>query len=229
MEQEFIRWSIPHWAVLGIIAAAALALISVGRSMAQEGRLRICRGLALIILLELAIEYAWRASTDDYSGTWKENLPLQYCTFMGFISALALWFRPGWACGQVYFSVLAASVQALITPALTAAWPSAVFFFFFSSHGLLFLAALAVPLLLGWRARGYDDLRAVLIGDIYLALIAPLNVWLGTNYGFTQAPPVQGSMLDFLGPAPWYYLWLQLPAWGIFRLLFLFAHDKTED
>lgn len=229
MEQEFIRWSVPHWAALIVIAAAAAAMLLSGLRMPQEGRYRLCRGLAVLILLVMALEYAWRAFSSDYPGPWQNNLPLHYCSIMAFISAWALWQRPSWACGQVYFSVLAASAQALITPALAADWPRAPFFFFFSSHGLLFLAALAVPVLLGWRARGYDDLRAVLIGDIYLAIVAPLNLWLGTNYGFTQAAPVQGSMLDLLGPAPWYYLWLQLPAWGIFRLLFLFVHDKTEE
>lgn len=44
---------------------------------------------------------------------------------------------------------------------------------------------------------------------------------LGTNYGYTQGSPVPGCLLDYLGPAPWYYLLLQLPALGLFCLMTL--------
>lgn len=103
------------------------------------------------------------------------------------------------------------------------------FFHFFLSHSLLLIVALAIPLLLGWRSRGFDDVKSLLFMDLYLACIIPINIWLGTNYGYTQNSPVAGCILDYLGPAPWYYLWLQLPALTIFRLMMLIAHDKNEE
>ena len=44
---------------------------------------------------------------------------------------------------------------------------------------------------------------------------------LGTNYGFTVATPAGGSVLDFLGPWPWYLLWMQVPALALMYLLTL--------
>lgn len=224
METEFVRWSVSHWTVLGLIGLGTAGFLLCGRSMAAEGRYRLCRGLAVLMLLTFLVEYTMRATLPEY-GPWKENLPLQFCTLMELAGAAALWFRNRWVCAPVFFCVLTASIQALITPALTADWPSPVFFFFFFSHGLLMPAALAIPLLLGWRARALDPLRAVLLGDVYILLIIPVNLWLDTNYGFTRFSPA-GSMLDYLGAAPWYYLWLQLPALVIFSLMYLFVREK---
>lgn len=41
-----------------------------------------------------------------------------------------------------------------------------------------------------------------LLANAYLAAIHPVNMLLGTNYGFTVATPAGGSVLDFLGPWP---------------------------
>lgn len=91
------------------------------------------------------------------------------------------------------------------------------------------VVALAIPVLIGWRARGWDDLRSVLLMDAYVLLIIPINHWLGTNYGYTEGAPVPGTLLDYLGPAPWYYLWVQLPVLAVFRLMMLPVHDKREE
>ena len=106
---------------------------------------------------------------------------------------------------------------------------SLAFYVFFIAHGLLLIVALAIPVLTGWRARGYDDVKALLLMDAYVLLIIPVNLWLDTNYGYTQGIPVEGTLLDYLGEAPWYYLWAQLPVLAVFRLLMLPVHDKSED
>lgn len=227
METEFVRWSVPHWAALGLITAATVGFLCCGLRMAETGRYRLCRVLAVLILVSFLAEYTMRALLPEY-GPWKENLPLQFCTLMELTAVVALWFRNRLFCAPVFFCVLTASIQALITPALAADWPSPVFFFFFFSHGLLMPAALAIPLLLGWRAGRWDPLRSVLLGDVYILLISPVNLLLDTNYGFTRFSPA-GSMLDYLGPAPWYYLWLNLPALGIFSLMYLFVKERRRN
>lgn len=109
--------------------------------------------------------------------------------------------------------MLTASIQGLITPMLYEGFPSAAFFAFFIGHGLLFISALYLPLVLEWRARPWDDVKTLLLCDAYLLLIIPVNIWLGTNYGFTRYAP-EGSVLEYFGPAPWYLLTLQIPGPG---------------
>lgn len=224
--EPFIRWSPSHWAVLAVTVIAAAGFLWIGSKQGLRGRRILCRALAVIVALELAGEYIWRACSDAY-GPWKDNLPLHFCSFMGIVSVYALWKRSHWACSVVYFGVLAASIQGLLTPALEAGFPSMAFFLFFLSHSLLFLSALSIPVLLGWRARRWDDVRSLLLMDAYVLCIIPINLWLGANYGYTQGSPVEGCLLDYLGPAPWYYLWLQLPALGLFRLMLLPVRERT--
>jgi hypothetical integral membrane protein (TIGR02206 family) len=168
-------------------------------------------------------------TNEDAYGSWEYNLPLHFCSFMSILAVIALWFRWRPACTLVYFGVLVGSIQGLITPAMANGYPSLAFYVFFIAHGLLLIVALAIPVLMGWRARGYDDIKALLLMDVYVLIVIPINLWLDTNYGYTQGVPIRGTLLDYLGEAPWYYLWAQLPVLAVFRLLMLTAHDKNDD
>ncbi len=224
----FVRWSPPHyWAVI-ITLLVAVGLLLFTRRLSQEKRYLIGRILAIVVLVQFISEFIWRSFSDDY-GDWTNNLPLHFCSAMSVISVIALWWRKHWACAFAYFGIMAGSIQALITPAMAHGYPSVAFYIFFISHGLLLIVGLSIPCILGWRARGWDDLKTVLYADLYLLCVIPINLLLDTNYGYTQYSPVQGSMLDNLGEAPWYYLWLQLPVWGLFRLLYLFVYDKKSE
>ncbi len=225
---DFIRWDAAHWGALAVILLGTLALVIAARRCDTAGRRRLARVFALVLLGEFIFEHILRQCLESY-GPWRENLPLHFCSIMMVISAIALWYRKHWACAFTFFSVLTASIQALITPALVKPFPSIAFFIFFLSHGLLFTAALFIPMVLGWRARRKDVLRSVLLGDVYLLCVIPLNIWLGTNYGFTQRGPEEGSVLDLLGPAPWYYLWLQIPALLLFSLMYLFVRPQSTE
>lgn len=223
---EFVRWSAAHWGALAILVLVSLALFGVGRRCTEAGRVCLCRGLAVVLLLLTAAEFAYRA-TDTVPDPHQEYLPLHYCSVMMFVSAYALWTRAKWASAMVYFSVLTASVQALITPALTFDFPHPRYFFFFLSHGALFLAAVALPVLRDWRARKWDPVLTLTLMDVYMCCVIPVNMLLGTNYGFTQyAPP--GSILTYLGPAPWYFFILHLPGLLVFYLLFLVVKKEGK-
>ena len=224
----FIRWSTEHCVALAITLLATAVLLLIARKLSEKARFITCRGIAVIVAAQFISEYVWRTCTDTY-GSWQYNLPLHFCSFMSIFAFIALWWRWRPACTLVYFGVLVGSIQGLITPAMANGYPSMAFYVFFTAHGLLLLVALAIPVLIGWRARGYDDVKALLMMDAYLVLIIPINLYLNTNYGYTRAIPIEGTLLDYLGSAPWYYLWAQLPVLAVFRLLMLPVHDKSED
>lgn len=223
----FVRWSTEHIYALVITIVIAALLLFFGSKCKEKARHCICRILAGVVAFQFISEFAWRAVSDAY-GSWEYNLPLHFCSFMSIFAFIALWWRWRPACTLVYFGVLVGSIQGLITPAMANGYPSMAFFVFFIAHGLLLIVALAIPVLIGWRARGYDDVKALLLMDTYVLCIIPVNLWLNTNYGYTQGIPVEGTLLDYLGSAPWYYLWAQLPVLAVFRLLMLPVHDKSE-
>ncbi len=222
---DFKMWSPTHLNTLLVTALLITAIILWGRHMSATGRERLCKSLGMANLLLFIAEYTWRSISDTWEHLITNELPLHFCAVMALLCFIALWWGPRWARSLVYFGVLSASIQGLITPAITYGFPSADFFIFFLSHGLLLLSALAIPLLTDWKAKAKDPLRSVLLMNAYLIVIHPINLLLHSNYGYTTAAPA-GTILDGLGPAPWYYLWLELPALGLFYLMYLPVRRK---
>jgi uncharacterized membrane protein YwaF len=55
-----------------------------------------------------------------------------------------------------------------------------------------------------------------------------INAWLGTNFGFTAHKPVNPSLLDHMGPWPYYLLGMQGMAVVLFSLLALPVLGKKQ-
>ena len=226
--EAFVRWSASHWGAVIVTAIVTFFTLWVGiKAQQQDKKNRICRILAVVVGLIYMGDSAY-IIISQHHGSWEQNLPLHYCSMMLLVAVIALWTRNRTACWVLYFGALTACLQGLITPALDSDFPTLRFIFFFCLHGILMPAALAVPLLLKMRARFRDVLISLFLMDVYLMLIHPINLLLGTNYGFTMKSPVPGCILDYLGPAPWYYFLLQIPVIGLFGCMYLFVRDRNE-
>ncbi len=171
-----------------------------------------------IASLVIALISAIITRPDDNWVTW---LPLHFCSFMQILCVLSIFTNKAWIRAACFYGVLTASLQGLITPDLRAVFPSLRYIDFFMSHGLTVITAFYLPLALQWRPRKYDYLLAQGIGVIYLLFSLIINVFLGTNYGFTMQAPASGSILDYLGPWPWYILTMQIPIFIALKLLSL--------
>ena len=129
----FVRWSLPHWAALGIVALAAGGLLWGCRRLRMESRLLVGKVLGSLFLLTFLMETFGRIVREHWE-PWQDRLPLHFCSLMALVCFIALWFRTPWACAVAYFGVLTASVQGLITPMLHDGFPSAAFFAFFKTE-----------------------------------------------------------------------------------------------
>ena len=71
-------------------------------------------------------------------------------------------------------------------------------------------------------------MRVLALGNIYMVIIFGVNMVLGSNYLFIAHKPETPSLIDVLGPWPWYIL--SLEAIAIVSCLILYApfalHDK---
>ena len=55
--------------------------------------------------------------------------------------------------------------------------------------------------------------------NIYAVVVGIINAIAGWNYGYLCRKPAMPSLLDFLGPWPWYLLSLELVAFLTFLIL----------
>ncbi|MGC4014146.1 MAG: TIGR02206 family membrane protein [Luteolibacter sp.] len=213
----FQPFSSQHFIALAIGAALTACLIFAGR---QGGRSKQA-ATAILILLNLSPSLMVRLAWSGYPDPGIENrLPLQLCDIAALVSAFALMSRDRTLCDLTYFWGLAATTQALLTPALQLGFPSWPFVVFFVQHFAIVATALFLPLADGWRPRipwWSSPARAWLWVNVYIVFAMAVNASLGSNFGFASHKPANPSLLDFLGPWPWYLLSLQ----GIALLLFL--------
>ena len=207
-----------HLGALFTIAIAGIALIQKRRGISDsQGVRRWELGLAV----SLVLAFFYRPVSQVWLGTFDVNfgLPLHFCD-MASITAIGalLTHRQTW-CELTYFFGLSGTAQALITPALAHTFPHTSYWFFFIGHGAVVITALYVVLALR-HSPGKNGVRhTMMMSTAYAVIVGGLNAWLGTNYGFLCAKPPSASLMDALGPWPWYLVALWLMAWGIFKLL----------
>jgi hypothetical integral membrane protein (TIGR02206 family) len=105
----------------------------------------------------------------------------------------------------LYYWGLTLSVQGVLTPDLVDVFPDPQFLGFWARHlAPVWAAAYLVGARAGPTWRGYRFV--LLLTTLWAAAIMVLNAVFGSNYGYLNAKPVTPSLLDFLGPWPWYVL-----------------------
>lgn len=222
MPPSFTPFSAMHGGAMLVGLAGTAALLLLGRSGGRNERL--ARGLLAFLCLG-AFAYtqaAWLRVDGDPD--LDSSLPLQLCDIAAITGGFALLTGRRLLASLTYFWGLAATLQALLTPAITIGFPHPAFIAFFVHHFAVVAAALYLPLVTGWRAERpwwREPLRALGWANLYLLLAMAVNAWLGTNFGFAARKPVNPSLLDHLGPWPLYLLWMQVLAALLFSLLAL--------
>ena len=65
--------------------------------------------------------------------------------------------------------------------------------------------------------------------NVLLPFLFAINLLVEGNYMFLREKPKGGSLLDFLGPYPWYILVLEFVAFIIFSSLWLLFKKKKNE
>ncbi len=202
---EFTPYDASHVGALVVLVIGAGALVVAGRALRdRDPDDRLGKGLAVVILaatLPLQILYF---TPEHWS--LQRTLPVQLCDVASVVAAYALWTHRRWAVSLTYYWGLTLTTQAIFTPDLATPFPEPLFFLYWAMHLMSVFAA--VHLTWGRRIRpDWHSYRVAMLGTtIWVACVVTLNVVLGTNYGYLNEKPGSASILDLLGPWPWYVL-----------------------
>lgn len=218
MPPPFHPFTLAHGAALVTGALVATTFILVGRR-GGTGR-KIATGLLAVLNLSVypVSLIAWwslegNKSIDNF-------LPFHLCDIAAITAGIALITKRRLPGALTYYWGLAATLQGLITPALTIGFPSGPFVMFFLHHFAVVTAALYLPLVEGWRPKlpVWRELLEIYGWSLaYLVFAMTVNRLLGSNFAFASRPPDNPSLIDQLGPWPWYLLSMQ----GIALVFFL--------
>ncbi len=222
MPSAFQPFTAPHYVSVAIGCVAVVGFLLAGK-MGGDSRKRATAVLAVLNLSAFPLSLAaWYAL--DAPKSLENFLPLQLCDVATLTAGFALLTKRPLLCALTYFWGLAATMQALITPAITVGFPHMAFVMFFVQHFAIVAAAFYLPLVEGWRPRQplwKAPLEIYGWSVLYLAFAMTVNKLLGTNFGFASRPPDNPSLIDHLGPWPWYLGWMLGIALVLYSLLSL--------
>jgi len=196
------QFSPPHLAALAVLALGVVLAVWAPRRHPGRWTVYAARALALLIFAGWAGEYL----ADVVLGTWsvKYTLPLQLTDAISVSSIIALCTRRMLFVELCYFWALTASLQATITPDLAMNFPSVYYFTYFIYH----VGAILGGCLLVLGCRHYPRPGAVwrvyAATFVWTAIAGLADVITGGNYMFLSEKPEHGSLLNVLGPWPWY-------------------------
>ena len=159
----------------------------------------------------------------DYEG----RLPAHLCDFTALLAAGCLLMKRGKAKQRlaevIYVWGLSGTLQGLLTPAVKADYPHPEFFRFFLLHAAVVVVSVYLVWGLDLRPQKGALLRVFGWLQVYMAGAAITNLVTGSNYVFLSRPPPSPSLVDALGPWPWYILGIEAIGLVYFTVLIFFS------
>lgn len=213
----FRPWGLEHSAILAAVVALPAALgIGARGSVGRTALVARVFGFVLI-----GNELIWWVFRYREEGLGVHNLPLQLCDLSVWVAAAASLFRRQFCFEFAYFAGLAGGGMALLTPDLWAPWPSYPSAYYFLSHGLTVTTVLFLVWGAGMRPTSWALGRFLLAANAYAVLVGLVNAAFQTNYLYLCRKPEAPTILDHLGPWPWYLVFGEAIAAALCLLLWL--------
>jgi hypothetical integral membrane protein (TIGR02206 family) len=207
-------------AALAATVAVCVALPVTARAHPGRWTSLAARGLAALLIAAFLAYPVVLGLRGDYE--LDSDLPLHLTDAVTVVAALALWNpRPSLRFELTYFWGLTASAQAVLTPGLSADedFSSFIYWQYFATHSGVVVAALFLAFGLGLTPRR-GAIGSVFLATAAWAAVAALgNAITGGNYMFLSQRPETPSLLDYMGPWPWYIVGSALLALALFALL----------
>ncbi|NGP44025.1 TIGR02206 family membrane protein [Bacillaceae bacterium SIJ1] len=171
----------------------------------------------IILIVVDASLYVWYLA----SGVWNTatTLPFNLCSLMLYFTIWML-IRPSpKLSGIVFLLTIAGALQAMLTPELFYGYPHYRFFQFFIAHAVMICGQMHLFFSGFIRFHRFTFVYAWLFLNGLAGLAWFINEATGGNYFFVHRKPDNASLLDLLGPYPWYLLSLEIVALIILAII----------
>ncbi|MDR4889181.1 TIGR02206 family membrane protein [Fredinandcohnia sp. QZ13] len=216
---EPFHWlSFSHVVMMGLLLVSGFVLF-LFRTRLTKGKSVIRYTLALFLLISELSLYVWYV----YTGVWDpiDSLPFQLCSISLFLSIIMLLTKSHLLFEVTYFLGIGGALQAMLTPELAYDFPHYRYFHFFLAHIAIILASLYMLWYENIRPTFNSVWKAFAALNVIACIVFFINKATGGNYMFLARKPINPSLIDFLGPYPWYLLSLELVALIMFFILYL--------
>ena len=219
--QAFVMFSAAHVvASAGVVLMIVLLFVFKNKWTIQPQKMQRFERLFAISLLGMDIAYyIWLFQSGRWG--WSSSLPLELCSISLGLTIVLLWTGNRHVYDFVFYAGIGGALQAIATPVLDLSFPHFRYFHFFYTHAGIVLVALYFTWVKGYRPTFRGILKTMLALNVLLPIVFMINVLFDGNYMFLRSKPANGSLLDYLGPYPWYIVSLEGVAFIIFVCLWL--------
>lgn len=209
IENPFQLFGADHLSTMFLIVILAIVLpLAVRRAESASWERGVAVGIGLVLLLHETFRIVFGGHL--YGLTPTERLPLHLCGVTLFLVVYMLLRRSYPAFEVAYFWAMGGTLQAILTPDLREGFPSPLYIIFFVNHGLTIVCVAYAIGVYQFRPTLRSVAKTLVATVAYAAVVGVLNPLLGTNYLYLRHKPEGASLLDHLGPWPWYLLSLFL-------------------
>ncbi|SDX31682.1 TIGR02206 family membrane protein [Paenibacillus sp. CF384] len=219
--EHFIAYSNSHIAVLAIMVVLAVLMFGYRFSirLKKSAKTIILYTILLGLLVPQLILYYWYAD----QGLWdiQYTLPLELCSISQVLAIIMLITRSRLLYQIVFFAGIGGALQAMLTPDLDYPFPHFRFYHFFIVHIAIILAALYMTWIENYRPTWRSIGITMIFLNVLLVVVGGTDLLLDANYMFLRHKPEGASLLDLLGPYPYYLIVEEVIALLIFTLMYL--------
>lgn len=200
----FEMFSTSHILALLLFLIGAISIFIFRNKLKQLKWRPIEIGIALSLLFFELIFHIWLVA----SGYWDANdsIPIELCSISLMLTIILLLTRRKLIYELLLFTALLGATQALITPVLYYDFPHFRFIYFFYTHIMMIWVALYFTWVKGFRPTIWSVVKVFIFLNVLLPIVMLVNTLVDGNYMFLSHKPKTASLLDYLGPHPWYIL-----------------------
>tara|TARA_B110000467_G_scaffold78668_1_gene71113 strand:+ start:293 stop:955 length:663 start_codon:yes stop_codon:yes gene_type:complete len=151
----------------------------------------------------------------------KIHLPFQLCRVANILIPFIMIYKNDRVYQIIYFWGMSGVFQGLITPDIINDFPHFHFFRFWVAHDGMIIALVYATAVYGMRPKVESIKSAFIALNLFLLVSLSVNFVLDANYFWICGKPPMRSLLDYLGPWPWYIIAAEFVAILHFLLAYL--------
>ncbi|PEY30148.1 TIGR02206 family membrane protein [Bacillus cereus] len=226
--ERFVPYSKQHAMILLIIGIGVYFLYHFQDLLRKEQWNRMVRYTIAFLLIGSEIGfYMWQVKAGIFQ--FSTSLPLELCTISLLLATIMVITKSYKIYEIVFFTGIIGASQAILTPNLQYTFPHFRFIEYFIAHVLLIWAPLFMTWVEGYRPRLQSIKRTMIFLNALIPIISFVNYETGGNYMFLAHKPETASLLDMLGPHPYYIISLEIVAFiGCLLLYMPFASNENH-
>ncbi|WP_411954584.1 TIGR02206 family membrane protein [Alkalibacillus sp. S2W] len=222
----FDLFGVPHMVALLFCLAIIWSLYHFRNTLRIQSRKLWRYSLIAILLIGEISFHVWYVAYGDWD--LSVNLPLQLSSISVYLVVFMLLLKRRWLFEITFFIGVTGGLIATMTPELFFGFPHIRFFQFFIVHAAIVVGCFYMLFVERMALSWTSVLKSFLALNVIAVIVFMVNGMLGANYMFLNNKPSQATLIDFLGPYPWYIVTLEVLAFTLFCLIFLLVSKQNK-